>query len=189
MNGRKRKWKGRQGEEKGTDFQIKFSGHLNKHLSQQSSGQGDGGRDVCELGNVGVFQQDTSNKQRLKKHACSPSQGFSSEMPQLHSHRVSGLAGSLQAFPVMFCSPARVILGWGTLATAMGFLLSSSLVSGVEKSGSPGPSSLEEQRRRQSHLVTPHRVLPPLLLPFKNKRAKGRAEIAEPLKIKMKAHQ
>lgn len=32
---------------------------------------------------LGAFQQDTSNKQRLKKQSCSPSQGFSSEMPQL----------------------------------------------------------------------------------------------------------
>lgn len=51
MNGRKRKWKGGQGEEKGTDFQIKFSGHLNKHLSRQSRGGGAG--DVCELGSAG----------------------------------------------------------------------------------------------------------------------------------------
>lgn len=49
MNGRKRKWQGGQGKEKGADFQIKFSGHLNKHLSSRS----DGGRVVCDPGKAG----------------------------------------------------------------------------------------------------------------------------------------
>lgn len=83
MNGRKRKWKGGQGEEKGTDFQIKFSGHLNKHLSQRSNGRGTAGGTCVSWTTLEAFQQDTSNKQHLKRHVCSLSQGFSSEIPLL----------------------------------------------------------------------------------------------------------
>lgn len=49
MDGRKRKWKGGQGREQGADFQIKFSGHLNKQLCSR----GGGGSTVRALGSTG----------------------------------------------------------------------------------------------------------------------------------------
>lgn len=173
MNGRKRKWKGGQGEEKGADFQIKFSGHLNKHLSQWSNGQGAAGGTCASWATLEAFQQDTSNKQHLKKHACSPSQRFASD-----SHPVSSSARSLQAFPVPFCPLSKGgPRSGGSLPRLWGPSPVPALLPGVGKSGCgslgpfvPGRGAEEAEPSRP---VTPRCVLPPLLLPFKNKRAEG----------------
>lgn len=103
MNGRKRKWKGGQGEKKGTDLQIKFSGHLNKHLSRRSRGGGAG--DVWSWAAQGALQQDTSNKQHLKPCVLSLP-GFSSEIISLPFPQCLQLASiSSAALPLSRAGP------------------------------------------------------------------------------------
>lgn len=178
MNGRKRKWKGGQGKENGTDFQIKFSGHLNKHLSQRSNRRGTAGGTCASWAALGAFQRDTSNKQHLKTRSALCPRAFPPRFSLCNSHHVSSSIQSLQAFPVPFCPAVRGMPGWGTLS-----------------SRSPGPwhrdgwlcvpgaaVPAELQRRRRGPRTT--RCLRPPLLPSQNKRAKGESKNCRAIKNK-----
>lgn len=187
MNGRKRKWKGGQGEEKGTDFQIKFSGHLNKHLSQWSNGRGTAGGTCVSWATLEAFQQDTSNKQHLKKHACSPSQGFSSEILPLQFPPCLQLSPKLASISSPILLPSKGDPGLGDPHHGCGvppLSQPSSPVQGRAVVDPQGPSSLEEERRRQSHPVPSHPAVCCRLFFFKNKRAKGESRNCRAIKNK-----
>lgn len=194
MNGRKRKWKGGQGEEKGADFQIKFSGHLNKHLSQWSNGQGAAGGTCASWAMLEAFQQDTSNKQHLKKHACSPSQRFSSDSPSAIPTLPPARPEACKHFQSHFAPSAKGgPRAGGPLPRLWGPSPVPALVPGVGKSGCgslgpfvPGRGAEEAEPSRP---VTPRCGCRLFFFLSRTKEQRGRVEIAEPLKTKMKAHQ
>jgi len=154
MNGRKRKWKDGQGEEKGTDFQIKFSGHLNKHLSQRSNGRGTAGGTCVSWAAREAFQQDTSNKQRLKKHARSPSRGSSSELPPLQFPPCLQLGPKLASISSPVLCLARGTLGWGTPTMA-------AALDPVRGRAAVGRQGLHPRQRSGGGRAVPSRRTPP----------------------------
>lgn len=187
MNGRKREWKGGRGEEKGTDFPIKFSGHLNKHLSRQSNGRAAGGRCVS-WAMLEALQQDTSNKQHLKKHACSPSQGVSSEIPppQFPPCLQPGLKLASISNPILPHQQGGARLR-GPLPELQGPSPHPALLPGVRE-WLWDPKALCPWKR--SHPVLSHPAACCLFFFLSRaKEQRERAETDEPLKTKMKAYQ